>query len=90
MSHTGVKGTCNNVRNLSDAHLAGVARSGGVVGIGYWQTAVCGTDATAIARAMKYAVRIAGIEHVGLGSDYDGAIKAPFDTSLDFHRAESP
>ena len=81
VSHTGVKGTCNNARNLSDAHLKGIAATGGVIGIGYWQTAVCGTDAAAIARAIKYAVGIAGVEHVGLGSDYDGAIAAPFDTS---------
>ncbi len=81
VSHTGVKGTCNNARNLSDAHLKGIAATGGVIGIGYWATAVCGTDAAAIARAVKYAVGVAGAEHVGLGSDYDGAIKAPFDTS---------
>jgi membrane dipeptidase len=81
VSHTGVKGTCNNARNLSDAHLKGIAATGGVIGIGYWETAVCGTDAAAIAKAVKYAVGIAGVEHVGLGSDYDGAIKAPFDTS---------
>ncbi len=81
VSHTGVKGTCNNARNLSDAQLKGIAATGGVIGIGYWQTAVCGTDATAIAKAIKYAVGIAGVEHVGLGSDYDGAIAAPFDTS---------
>ena len=81
VSHTGVKGTCNNARNLSDAHLKGIAATGGVIGIGYWQTAVCGTDAASIARAIKYATRIAGVEHVGLGSDYDGAISAPFDTS---------
>ena len=81
VSHTGVKGTCDNARNLSDAHLKGIAATGGVIGIGYWQTAVCGTDAAAIVRAIKYAVGIAGVEHVGLGSDYDGAIKAPFDTS---------
>ena len=81
VSHTGVKGTCNNARNLSDAHLLGIAATGGVIGIGYWQTAVCGTDATAIARAIKYAVEVAGVEHVGLGSDFDGAISAPFDTS---------
>ncbi len=81
VSHTGVKGTCNNARNLSDAHLKGIAATGGVIGIGYWETAVCGTDADSIAKAIKYAVGIAGVEHIGLGSDYDGAIKAPFDTS---------
>lgn len=81
VSHTGVKGTCNNNRNLSDEQLIGIARTGGVIGIGYWETAVCGTDAKAIARAIRYAVNVAGVEHVGLGSDFDGSIAAPFDTT---------
>ncbi len=81
VSHTGVRGTCDNGRNLSDDQLRGVARTGGVVGIGYWETAVCGHDARAIARAILYAVRIAGVEHVGLGSDFDGATTVPFDAS---------
>ena len=58
-----------------------IAGKGGVIGIGYWDTAVCGTDAEAIARAIRYAVKIVGVEHVALGSDYDGAIPAPFDTT---------
>jgi membrane dipeptidase len=81
VSHTGVKGTCDNVRNLSDGQLRGVARTGGVVGIGFWETAVCGTDVRAIVRALRYAVGIAGIEHVSLGSDFDGAVTTPFDAS---------
>jgi microsomal dipeptidase-like Zn-dependent dipeptidase len=81
VSHTGVKGTCDNVRNLSDAHLRGIARTGGVVGIGVWDTAVCGEDASAIARAIRHAVDVAGVDHVGLGSDFDGAVVAPFDVT---------
>jgi microsomal dipeptidase-like Zn-dependent dipeptidase len=81
VSHTGVKGTCDNVRNLSDDELRGVARTGGLVGIGYWETAVCGTDGAAVARAVRHAVSVMGIDHVALGSDFDGAVAAPFDTT---------
>jgi microsomal dipeptidase-like Zn-dependent dipeptidase len=81
VSHTGVRGTCDNRRNLSDEHLKAIAKTGGVIGIGYWQTATCGTDARAIARAIRYTVDLIGVQHVGLGSDYDGAIAAPFDTT---------
>jgi membrane dipeptidase len=81
VSHTGVKGTCDNVRNLSDAQLLRVAKGGGVVGIGYWETAVCGRDERAIAAAIVHAVRVAGADHVGLGSDFDGAVAMPFDTT---------
>lgn len=81
VSHTGVKGTCNNPRNLSDDELRVVARTGGIIGIGYWQTATCGTDAAAVARAIKYATGIVGVDHVALGSDFDGGAAMPFDTS---------
>lgn len=81
VSHTGVKGTCNNNRNLSDEELRAIARTGGIVGIGYWETAVCGRDARAIARAIQHAVKVVGAEHVALGSDFDGAATMPFDVN---------
>jgi microsomal dipeptidase-like Zn-dependent dipeptidase len=81
ISHTGVKGTCNNNRNLSDDELRAVARTGGVVGIGYWETAVCGRDARAVARAIQYTANIIGVEHVALGSDFDGGTTMPFDVT---------
>lgn len=78
-SHTGVKGTCAGNRNLSDMHVRGIARTGGVVGIGLWQGAVCATDVRATARAMRYTANLIGVDHVALGSDFDGAITAPID-----------
>jgi membrane dipeptidase len=81
VSHTGVRGTCDNQRNLSDAQLAKIADNGGVIGIGVWDTAVCGGDARAIAKAIEHAVNVAGREHVALGSDFDGAVEAPFDVT---------
>lgn len=81
VSHTGVRGTCDNQRNLSDEQLKRIARTGGVIGIGYWETAVCGKDAKSIAKAIRYTANLIGVEHVGLGSDFDGAVTTPFDTS---------
>lgn len=81
VSHTGVKGTCDNNRNLSDEQLKAIAKTGGVIGIGFWDTAVCGEDVKSIAKAIRYTANIVGAEHVGLGSDYDGSVKVPFDTS---------
>jgi microsomal dipeptidase-like Zn-dependent dipeptidase len=81
VSHTGVKGTCDNARNLSDRHLRAIAATGGVVGIAYFEFAVCGTDAAAIARAVRHAADVAGVDHVALGSDFDGAVWTPFDTT---------
>jgi membrane dipeptidase len=81
VSHTGVKATCDNTRNLSDDQLKAIANNGGIVGIGFWDTAVCGRDAAAIAKAIRHAANIMGVDHVALGSDYDGAIEAPFDAT---------
>jgi microsomal dipeptidase-like Zn-dependent dipeptidase len=81
VSHTGVKGTCDNARNLDDDQLRAIAAGGGLIGIGYWETAVCGMGAPAIARAIRHAVEVAGPEHVGLGSDFDGSVTMPFDTT---------
>jgi microsomal dipeptidase-like Zn-dependent dipeptidase len=81
VSHTGVKGTCDNTRNLSDQQLREIAAKGGLVGIGFWDTAVCGQDAAAIARAIRYTANLIGVDHVALGSDFDGAVTVPFDTT---------
>lgn len=81
VSHTGVKGTCDSRRNLSDAQLRGIAGTGGVIGIGFWPAAVCGGDVRSITRAIRHAASVAGVDHVGLGSDFDGAVTTPFDAS---------
>lgn len=81
VSRTGVKGTCNNNRNLSDDEMRAVARTGGVIGIGYWEKAICGLDADAIARAILYTARTVGVEHVALGSDFDGSTTTPCDAT---------
>ncbi len=81
ISHTGVKGTCDNNRNVSDEILRLVAGTGGIIGIGFWETATCGHDAKSVARAIRYTTNLVGVEHVGLGSDFDGAVAQPFDAT---------
>ncbi|WP_033074527.1 dipeptidase [Sphingopyxis sp. MWB1] len=80
-SHGGVQAVCRVNRNLSDDQIRGVAATGGLVGIGYWDGAICDTSPATIARAMKHVRDLVGIEHVALGSDYDGATTVRFDTS---------
>lgn len=80
-SHGGVQATCQVNRNLSDDQIRGVAATGGLIGIGYWDAAVCDTSPASIARAMKHVRDLVGIQHVALGSDYDGATTVRFDTS---------
>ena len=80
-SHTGVRGVVDNARNLSDDHMRGIAATGGLIGVGFWPTASGGDDAAAIARSITHATNVAGTDHVGLGSDFDGAVQTPFDAS---------
>lgn len=80
-SHGGVQATCKVNRNLTDDEIRGVAKTGGVIGIGYWEGAICDTSPRAAAKAMKHVRDLVGIAHVALGSDYDGATTVRFDTS---------
>jgi membrane dipeptidase len=48
-------------------------------GIGFWKTAICGEDVSAIVRAIRYVVDLVGVDYVPLGSDFDGAVRVPFD-----------
>ncbi len=80
-SHGGVRGTCDNARNLDDEQIRRIAAGGGVIGIGYWNIAVCGRHPDDIARAIAYVAALVGSDHVALGSDYDGATTVGFDAS---------
>jgi membrane dipeptidase len=89
VSHTGVKGTCESPRNLSNAQLKKIAEKGGLVGIGFWKEAICGDNLESISKAIIYAVQIMGPEHVALGSDFDGAVKTVMDSSKIAYLTES-
>ena len=80
-SHGGVQATCKVNRNLTDAEIRGIAATGGVIGIGYWDAAVCDLSPRAIAAAITHVRDLVGIAHVGLGSDFDGAVTTAFDTA---------
>lgn len=73
VSHGGVRGTCDTVRNLPDHHLKGIAETGGLIGIGLFKYAVCGKKLEDTVRAMRYLADLVGVEHVALGSDFDGS-----------------
>lgn len=81
LSHGGMKGACDTPRNLSDALMMDIAGAGGLVGIGFWDAAVCDTTPAGIARSLRYAIDLLGVEHVALGSDYDGSTAVEFDAS---------
>jgi membrane dipeptidase len=80
-SHGGVQATCKVNRNLTDDEVRGIARTGGVIGIGYWSGAICSTKPQDVARAIAHVRDLVGIDYVGLGSDFDGSTTTGFDAS---------
>ena len=81
VSHTGLRGTCDNQRNLSDDHARGIAATGGVIGIAMFEHAVGGATVDDTARAMRYGADLVGVEHIALGTDFDGAVLTPTDVT---------
>ncbi|WP_295627208.1 dipeptidase [uncultured Corynebacterium sp.] len=80
-SHGGVRATCDVNRNLSDEQIRGIAETGGVIGVGYWEDAVCGLGPEPVVDAIDHVVEVAGIDAAALGSDFDGSVEVPWDTS---------
>ncbi|MFD5867402.1 dipeptidase [Corynebacterium sp. NPDC060344] len=80
-SHGGVRATCDVNRNLTDDQIRAIAGTGGVIGIGYWEDAVCGLGTGPVVDAIDHVVEVAGIDAAALGSDFDGSVEVPWDTS---------
>ena len=80
VSHTGLKGICDSPRNISDELMQRIAQRGGLIGIGYWAGAICDPSPKHVVRTLRYAIDLLGVEHVALGSDYDGAVEVAFDS----------
>ncbi|GAB5453562.1 MAG: membrane dipeptidase [Halioglobus sp.] len=81
LSHGGFKGVCDTDRNLSDDLMVEVAQAGGLIGVGYWDGAVCNASPLGVVRSIRYGIDLLGLSHVALGSDYDGTVATRFDTS---------
>lgn len=86
VSHTGLRSACDAHRNFSDDLMReivanGADRGGGVIGIGYWADVTCDDSPDGVARVVMAAIVALGVEHVSLGSDYDGSVTVGFDTS---------
>lgn len=80
-SHGGVQATCNVNRNLTDDEIRGVAATGGVIGIGYWDAAVCELTPAAVVDAIEHVIAVGGLRTAALGSDFDGATTVGWDTA---------
>ena len=81
VSHTGFQGHCPSPRNISDETMAMITEAGGLIGVGFWADVTCGEGIDAIASAIQYGVERFGVDHIALGSDWDGSVTTPIDAS---------
>jgi membrane dipeptidase len=81
VSHTGIYSQCQHHRNIPDDLIKTIADRGGMIGIGFWDEVTCDATPKGIAASIVAAIRLAGEDHVALGSDFDGAVETTFDVS---------
>lgn len=81
-THSGAHAMCASARNLTDKQMDAIRASGGVAGVNFHvsflradgQMDAETTSLTEIVRHVDYMVERMGIDHVALGSDFDGAV----------------
>ena len=82
-THSNCRALCGNLRNLDDARIEALAASGGVIGITFVSYFVAEQPGAStlenLLAQIDHAVSVAGIEHVGFGSDFEGYPTVPGD-----------
>jgi len=80
-THSNVNALCASSRNLTDAQLDAIGKSGGVVGINFAVSFLredghndAGSPLSEIVRHATYIADRIGVDHVAFGSDFDGAL----------------
>ena len=75
-SHANARALCSHPRNLTDEQLEGIAASDGLVAVTYVPSFLDDdSQAASLERVLDhidYIVKTIGVNHVGLGSDFDG------------------
>lgn len=73
-SHSCCRSLYDHPRNLTDKQLKALGNNNGVVGINFYPGFLGKENVTIqdVLNHIEYAVEMAGLNHVGIGSDYDG------------------
>ncbi|GAX91796.1 dipeptidase [Effusibacillus lacus] len=73
-SHSNAKSVCPHKRNLDDSQIKGISECGGVVGVTFVPYFIGEGDVGIddLLRHMDHIIELAGDNHIGLGSDFDG------------------
>jgi len=79
-SHAGARGVYDHPRNVPDQVLRRVRENGGVVMVDFYPPFLSARGEATIsdvADHIDYVADVAGVDHVGIGSDFDGIEKTP-------------
>ena len=74
-SHSSCRALCDHPRNLTDDQMRALAARGGVMQVTLYPGFLCKEGEATILDAMRHlehAIEVMGIDHVGLGTDFDG------------------
>lgn len=75
-SHSSARALCDHDRNLTDDQLRALAKNGGVVQLclldAYIHPDRQAASVSDAAEHLDHLIQVAGIDHVGIGSDFDG------------------
>lgn len=78
-THSNADAICSNNRNLDNNQLKAISSSGGVIGVTFHRPFLNNNpdnaDIIDIIKHIEYIAGLCGIEHVGIGSDFDGTDK---------------
>jgi len=78
-SHSNARAICDHPRNLSDRQIRALAENGGVMGLNFCPAFVQAEDPSVehLLHHVDHIVSLVGVDHVGLGSDFDGISATP-------------
>jgi membrane dipeptidase len=78
-SHSSCRALCDHPRNLTDEQIEAMAEKGGVIGVNFAPNFIHPVKATVerVVDHIDHIVELVGVDHVGLGSDFDGISTTP-------------
>lgn len=79
-SHSGAYSVCPHYRNLTDEQILAISKRGGVIGVVFYPPFLAASGVATIQsviRHIDYIVKLAGVDYVAVGSDFDGIERTP-------------
>jgi membrane dipeptidase len=77
-----------HARNLTDTQIRAIAATGGIIGVNFHSRFLVSQGRAHVGdvvRHILHLVRIAGVTHVGIGSDFEGDITPPLELESAAH-----